>query len=63
MGYMVEKGKPNKPLENASHLGFDEIERLMLGAAVDEGPGTKENKPGSYESFLSFAQQQAKNKG
>lgn len=62
MGYMTDKGKPNVPLENASKLGYDEIELAMLGV-VSEGVGPKENKPGSFESFMMFAQQQGKNKG
>lgn len=64
MGYMVEKGQVNEPLQNASTLGFDDIERAMLGGLKAEAETKQaENKPGSYETFMRFAHQDAKNKG
>lgn len=59
-GYMVGKGEQNKPLEQASTIGFDDIERAFLGAASAQ---PKENARGSYERLMSgFAQLEARGK-
>lgn len=64
MGYMVEKGQTNEPLQNASMLAFDDIERAMLQTQVAaQANKPAENKPGSYESLLRFDAQQGRNKG
>lgn len=64
MGYMVEKGQTNEPLQNASLLAYDDIERAMLKTQVTgQQDAPAENKAGSYESLMRFANQQGKNKG
>lgn len=50
MGYQVEKGKPNPPLEAAQTLSLDPVEALLLGGSSDSA--VKENKTGSYERFM-----------
>jgi hypothetical protein len=51
-GYMTDGKSENKAATMASQLAIDEEDRLLLGATLDGSVGPKENKPGSYESFM-----------
>lgn len=54
-GYMIEKGKPNTALENASYLGYDDIERAMAEASDTASAAPKENRPGSFERLVGWS--------
>lgn len=59
-GYQMGKDEPNKALESAREIAFDEVEKAMLGA---EEAKPKENARGSYERLMSgFAQLEARGK-
>lgn len=54
-GYMTDGKKPNKALEAAQGLHFDEIEKLQLEEQIkraEEAPLPVETKPGSFERFM-----------
>ncbi len=54
-GYMVKKGEENKALQHAQTLGYDAIDRVLAGGQAEEGVA-KENKPGSFERLMGWAQ-------
>lgn len=49
---MLDKGKENTAMKEAQTLGYDDIERALLGVAPR---GPKENAPGSYERLMGWA--------
>ena len=49
---MMDKGKENKAMKEAQTLGYDDVERALLGVAPR---GAKENAPGSYEKLMGWA--------
>ena len=51
-GYMIDKGKPNDALKGSTKLGYDDMERALVGGTQVGRP--KENKMGSFERLMGW---------